>query len=99
MKAQALSAKYMLMYQRALLAGALRAYMLTCQRALRTCVLTCHGAFHAYELTCQRALRAVVLTCQPPLSAYVPHVSTWLSFPTHRLFVHVITCQHALPPQ
>ena len=97
-KLRARRAKNVITCQRALCAYVPRCFK--CLRALHTnvscassahvpCVLTC--------LTCQHALRACVLMCRRELQARV--LTCLESLASHGLRDHVITCQHALPPQ
>ena len=89
-----------LTYQRAL-----RVYVLTCLACLRVHVPMCLACLRAHVPRCFACLRhtcnnvSCVLACQCALSAFVTHKSVWLSFPSHGLCDHAISCQYALPPQ
>ena len=83
-------------------------YVLTCRRALCACVLTCLAYLRAHMPTCFACSRAHISPCIASLCA---HVQTWIASPRahmptyleslafNGLRYHVITCQHALPPQ
>ena len=80
--------------------------VLTCQRAMCAnvpSVLRYQRAMRAYVPTCpacQHALSAYVCHVSAYLACSCTHMSTWLkSIASHGLCDHVITCQHALPPQ